>query len=163
LPKNLRRMTASQKQMCGCEICIDGRAFHCALMEFRGKRLRDYDQIAAVLTFEGDIAAAVAVQLVRSEYFKKHFTGSETAVKPTHKIEHMRDHVAGMTCQPCGIIDTASHGLCHMNCTLGRCGKCPNAKEQIDDTELTGYFSDDSDDGYDSDDGEVPDTCDRPE
>ena len=43
LPDNLRRMTKTQKQMCGCEHCIDGRALFQALMEWRNGCLKNFD------------------------------------------------------------------------------------------------------------------------
>ncbi len=49
LPMNLRRMTDSQKQMCGCEICIDGRAMFQSLLAWRNRQLINYDKAIASL------------------------------------------------------------------------------------------------------------------
>jgi hypothetical protein len=47
IPANCKRMTKSQMQMCGCEICIDMHNMNAALTENRKARLRYYRRLLA--------------------------------------------------------------------------------------------------------------------
>jgi hypothetical protein len=42
LPENVRRMTKSQMQMCGCEICINEHNMHKSLIEWQVATLKDF-------------------------------------------------------------------------------------------------------------------------
>ena len=73
LPENLRRMTKTQKQMCGCEHCIDGRSMFQSLMEWRNGCLKEFDDTIKLLLEAGDSVNAAKVQAKRDEYFSDAF------------------------------------------------------------------------------------------
>ncbi len=54
MPGNLKKMTQSQKKICGCDICIDGGAMHTVLSGWRRERVRFYDQFVADLRDQDD-------------------------------------------------------------------------------------------------------------
>ena len=53
IPGNLSRMTNSQKDMVGCDICIDGKALHSALNNFCRERVKVYNRVIEDLKEEG--------------------------------------------------------------------------------------------------------------
>ena len=119
-PGNLKRMTASQKEMVGCDTCIDGRAMHSALNNCRRDRLRSLNTFASDCRLEGDIETAIRVEEVRDEMaaaaFKCLGVGQELKDSTELNLETMRDAMAEMTCKPIGPTD-----LFHCSCALKRC------------------------------------------
>ena len=123
MPKNLRRMTDSQKKMCGCELCIDARSCLEALIEFRRKRVRHLTSLVDGLrtNSEGvEPETIVALKEVKDEYTEFNFESETTDdghTKLTPKVDDVTKYVDSMSCRPCG-----STSFCHYNCCLGRCG-----------------------------------------
>ena len=116
LPCNLRRMTESQKLMCGCEKCIDRKNMHASLKAFRKSKLKCYK-----LTLEKLVDGSEEHTLVKESkerFAKAVFPNGED--KP-QVWERMEDAMRVMTCKPIG--DTP---FCPYKCCLGRCGECPN-------------------------------------
>jgi hypothetical protein len=52
MPTYLKQMTDSQKEMLGCEICIDAEVMHGAVMEWRTRRLSHFTETLAKLESE---------------------------------------------------------------------------------------------------------------
>ncbi len=111
MPPQLKRMTQSQKQMCGCEICIDGKAMWQALMEFRNRWAKEYDLTIAALLSEGDNESAAALQKSRDEYMSAVFV-----TEGEQKIQTIDEYVGIISCPSIG-----ETGLQHYNCCIGRC------------------------------------------
>jgi hypothetical protein len=49
LPKNISRMSDSQKQMCGCEICLNGNSMMMALNSWRGRKKSALERSLAIM------------------------------------------------------------------------------------------------------------------
>ena len=109
LPRNLRRLTDSQKAMCGCEICITAKGLLRSLNAWQTRVSNSMKQEAA-----DEDNPTLKQQLVAAY---------ETYVASTHRWQHPRDAVASMTCQPCTVGEAES--IHKMKCCLGRCDECP--------------------------------------
>ena len=98
LPPQIRRMTVSQKEICGCECCIATKLLHQALLHFRSnnKSLRSISHLDSFLD------AAIQNQNVNS------------------KLCHTRpsDVIRIISCPP------TYNGMYHWQCILDRCHKC---------------------------------------
>ncbi len=73
MPGNLKKMTESQKEMCGCDICIDGRAMHSALCGWRSERVLFYDRFADELRAQKYEDHAVQIESFRDEMIQEVF------------------------------------------------------------------------------------------
>jgi hypothetical protein len=107
LPSNVCRMTSAQKSMCGCEVCLDGRAMFTALIEFRRKALREFDLLIAELRDGGepDAATLVKIEKARDDYVRQLWS-DPTKTAPTWDYEtnksefiysNLRDYTAAIT------------------------------------------------------------------
>jgi hypothetical protein len=98
LPPQLRRMTESHKQMCGCEVCLCIRSLHSTLIGYRSRASRS-------------LASETTTTTIYSE-----------TVLPGGKPWHPkpRDALQEIQCPNVGDL-----GFPHWNCVLRRCDKCP--------------------------------------
>jgi hypothetical protein len=126
LPANIRHMTESQKQMCGCKLCIDAHNMHAALMEWRKAKLKRYEELTGPLSNldrDGDAfkSTQASMDCFVALAFPNGITKCPNGTRPPQVWESMNDAMRAMTCKPIG--DTK---LCPYKCCLQRCGDCTN-------------------------------------
>jgi hypothetical protein len=114
LPRNLSRLTDSQKQMCGCEICIVCKAMLNTLNAWRTRTIKSIESAA-------EQAHPQRAQILREEArayrdFVRNGDGS-----PKHKTPE--DVIGSMTCERVPVEGRLLHRL---KCALGRCDDCPS-------------------------------------
>jgi hypothetical protein len=160
MPKFLKKMTESQKEMLGCEICIDAEVMHNALMEWRTRRLCHFTETLAKL--EAEIDTLEQAQFVpevtltageeedlarlqdtylevfygRQKYLETVFQDDEGLLQKQRTIKDVLD---GMTCQPVGG-SGLGNDFHHYNSCLGRCKNngCGNFEPPPGENDRTG-------------------------
>lgn len=143
LPHNFKRMTASQRAMCGCEVCLDGASLMNGLMVWRSKHWKELVAIVEQLTDQGDCPelASMKVQLKNWEQAVfVHEDGSLLMDKlnnPKHQHETIEQWVAANTCQK---VKCGDGELYHFNCVIGRCVHCD--AQSLPPTEEIGFHAD---------------------
>jgi hypothetical protein len=115
LPCNLSQLTDSQKQMCGCEMCIVGKGLVSTLNAFCSRQFTALENAGAL-----------------EEAMDYKFGVSVNGRK--HRWVHPREVVAAMICAAPG-----KGNLHAMECCLGRCTNCPSLL--IPDRELVDLTS----------------------
>ena len=101
-PPNLKRMTSAQKEMCGCEICIDFKNRFNALTAFWNKWVKVYDDAFHSLWKAGDTAQANLVQEAKRDFLEGVFLPlverEDGEQKYQHKMKDYQEYVDSMTC-----------------------------------------------------------------
>jgi hypothetical protein len=105
LPKQIRKMTASHKQMCGCETCITIRSLHQSLNAYRARQLREMKK---------DLLDGLPLTQEIEEY--------EAKVFPNNSIWHSKPQLA-IDEVMCKSVDGFEHRS--WRCVLKRCADCP--------------------------------------
>jgi hypothetical protein len=105
LPKQIRKMTACHKQMCGCETCITVRSLQESLNSYRARQLREMKK---------DLLEGLRSKNEVEEY--------EAAVFPNNIAWHSKPQLAidEIMCKPVNGFEHRS-----WNCVLKRCPNCP--------------------------------------
>jgi hypothetical protein len=111
LPPQLKRMSASHKQMCGCEKCLSIRTLHQSLNAWRFRCLRELSVEANSLP-EGEARQLALARL--ADY--------RSAVLVDDKPIHPKPKFALKSIQ-CTNVD--NFNFPHWNCVLRRCSVCP--------------------------------------
>lgn len=97
MPRNISRLTDSQKEMCGCEVCIIAKGL---IITFSAWETRTYQHLVGL---GNNRAAAFETEM--------------------HKYKHPRDAVLAISCPP---IDVGGPWPLHkLNCCMGICNECP--------------------------------------
>jgi hypothetical protein len=113
LPANIRRLTESQKQMCGCKICIDCNNMIKSLNEWQNAHLKWFEELLAKKT--PDSAEYKKVKESMNKFIAKVFKA--------HVWSTMKDAMQSMTCLPVGDNLPFFPYKC---CLKGRCEDCSN-------------------------------------
>ena len=110
LPPQLRSISFSQNQLCGCKCCTVMKMLHTALIKFRKKAIASDESSLSRLTRS------------RNDSFR-YLTNYVTDLKRNDELTnpHHRDVVNAVACP----VDPSS-GLIHWKCALGRCSSCPS-------------------------------------
>ena len=111
LPPQLRRMTASHKQMCGCEKCLSIRSLQQSLNAWRFRYLRQLGDKANSLP-EGE---ARQLALARLEDYRSAVLVDGKAIHPKPKFA-----LKSIQC-----LNVNNFNYPHWNCVLRRCSVCP--------------------------------------
>ena len=105
LPKQIRKMTARHKQMCGCETCITMRSLQQSLNSYRARHLREMKK---------DLLEGASLLTEIEEY--------EATVFPKDTVWHGKPQLAidEVMCKP-------AEGYEHRSwrCVLKKCNDCP--------------------------------------
>jgi hypothetical protein len=112
LPKNVSRMSDSQKQMCGCEMCLNGNSMMLALNSWRGRKKSALERRLAIM----DPNTREYRKLEREV---NHFLLDAFPVPNNPMCAKANDAMYSMTCDRAEGCD-----LVYMNCALGRCLVC---------------------------------------
>ena len=127
LPHNIKRMTDSQKAMCGCEVCLDAQSFIAALKEYRTKLRKIYLCTIEKLAEKGRTNELEAVEKAKDEWEKSVFVHTNGVIvmdsenSPKHKVDTMAQYVEQNTCPK---IACGEGHLYHCLCVLNRCLVC---------------------------------------
>ena len=109
LPPQLRPISFSQKQLCGCECCTIMKMLHTAIVKFRKKALESDESSLSIHTRSRNDSFRLYKEYVS---FLKENDNVTTS--------HASDVINTMACP----VDTST-GLVHWKCALGRCSSCP--------------------------------------
>ena len=71
MPKNIQRMSESQKQMCGCDICLNAYQFILALNSWRSRKKTVWENDLRKARENGRTPAYIAVLQKRIDHFKE--------------------------------------------------------------------------------------------
>ena len=106
-------MTKSHKIMCGCEICIDGRAYIQAYNKGQKRLLKAFNSTISSLQNEEDTDLARDLQEAKQEYVMAAFVvnGEECYIPQFQSLDDWV--VETMTCPKIGPLN-----LYHYNCCL---------------------------------------------
>ena len=109
-------MTDAQKEMCGCDICLDARGMHNSLKSYRTQRLREYDSVIQELEQGNDpelVEALNALKEIRDGQVDALFKEPD---RKEFKHDRMTQACAEMTCLPVGTTNVPP-----LKCALQRC------------------------------------------
>ena len=133
LPRNLSRMTNSQKEMCGCTVCIDAKGYMMALNGWRRQYMNHLQK--KYMKARADRADPTVVRELKdhlAQYKYCAFIAPDPGTPPEAAIDKpiwdsIKVPMALLTCAgpQDGIFENS--GLCHLACALQRCDGC--AKE----------------------------------
>ena len=110
LPPQLRTMSFSDKQLCGCACCTITKLVHECLLKFRFKILSRAVSSASVATRK-DVNNKLSLDQYRSQVMKK----------DGHIYPHPRDVLPAITCKY-----VSEFNLPKWSCVMGRCDMCPD-------------------------------------
>ena len=110
IPPQLRPITFSQKQLCGCETCTVMKLMHLSLVKFRKKLIQAYDLQPRSVTrsrrSSTDSFATYCESLKNHEFLLSNDISSI---------------INTMTCPSADV-----NGLFQWNCAMNRCNRCPH-------------------------------------
>jgi hypothetical protein len=133
LPRNLSRMTESQKELCGCTVCIDAKGFIAALRAWRKTKMNHL--ASKIQQARRNHESDSVVRELKDEYisYKRLVTVPPPEGTPLDKVvekpvwDSINVPMGLLTCPgPQGEF-VKDKELCHLACALGRCPNCPKA------------------------------------
>ena len=118
IPPQLRPITFSQKQLCGCETCTVMKLLHSSLVKYRKKLLQAYDSQPRSVTrsrrSHTDPLATYCDSLKNQEFLLSNDISSI---------------INNMTCT-----SVDNNGLLQWNCAMNRCNRCPDHQPPLSET-----------------------------
>jgi hypothetical protein len=166
-PHNFKHMTASQRAMCGCEVCLDGASFMSGSIVWRNKHWKEVVAIVEQLTDQGDLPELASMQLQLKNWEQAVFVHEDEPLlmdkfnNPKHKHETIDQWVAANICRN---VKCGDGELCHFNCVIGHCVHCD--AQSLPSTEEIGFNADNYllvDEADDADDDTTPQLKPQPE
>ena len=115
LPVNLRKMTDTHKEICGCKEHKNMQYKHEALLKNRDGRKKTFDELLEFKYKEGK-EGHEQLKAAKEDFVKAAYTDEGTHIWPTATEAYL-----SMTCKPVGDKDW----MVPYKCTLGLCDKCP--------------------------------------
>jgi hypothetical protein len=113
LPKKVTRMSDTQKQMCGCEVCLNGNIMMLALNSWRGCKM-------SILERRLDIMDPNTREYGKHKRELDHFREDAFPDADLQLWPKASDAMFSMTCDR----EEGSDLVC-LNCALGCCKDCP--------------------------------------
>ena len=110
LPPQLRTMSFSDKQLCGCACCTIMKIMHECLLKFRSK-----------IFLMKTPSRSVTTRKEKSNNLSIDRYKSEVMTNDCHNFPHARDVLPTITCRY-----VSDQNLPKWNCVMGRCVKCPD-------------------------------------
>ena len=126
LPANLRRMTETHKQICGCKEHKNMQYKHEALLRNRDRRVERFDHLINFVYKKGP--GHEAAKTAKAAFVNAAYTEDGKHVWPTPNEAYL-----SMTCKPVGDEDW----MVPYKCTLGHCEACPKLVTAPGETVMT--------------------------
>ena len=143
LPPNLRQMTQSQKQMCGCGDCIDAKGIVQAYKAWQTRKLHWLENELQKLAPNTRAYTTYQQSVETYRNFAFPFNANN---EREHKYDTARDMMYAMTCAPPPLVNVpGTPVLCKLRCCLGRCNDCPVLATNQFERVMAGGVVDDTD------------------